>query len=327
VIWNLEFGILKLDNTIKALLPGVRQNVSLKPYTTFRIGGPAKYFFVAKTKEDVICAVKTARKLHLPFFILGQGSNVLVSDKGFPGLIIKIENCKLKIENSFVYAEAGISFATLVRAVAKRGLAGLEWAGGLPGTLGGAIRGNAGAFGGETRNTIVSVEALDENGRVRKIPFAQCRFGYRNSIFKERGWIVLSAILRLQKGDKKEIQKIARDHIRQRKERGPLEYPNAGSIFKNYNVKFAPPATRKKFQDVIKVDPFPVIPAAALLAAAGLKGARIGGAEISQKHPNFIINRKNAKARDVVRLIALAQKRVQNKFHVKLEPEIQMVGS
>jgi len=324
---------LKVDSNIKVLFPGVRQNVSLKPYTTFKIGGPAKYFFVAKTKEDVIYAVKIAKKLRLPFFILGEGSNLLVSDKGFDGLVIKIQNSKFKIQNHkskskiiFLHAEAGVPFATLVQETGKRGLAGLEWAGGLPGTLGGAIRGNAGAFGGETKDTVVSVEALDRNLRVRKLSKNQCQFGYRTSIFKKRGWIVLSATMRLKKGNKKEIQKIVQERIRYRKERSPLEYPNAGSIFKNYNVKLVPTAVRKEFQDVIKIDPFPVIPAAAILATADLKGVRFGGAEISQKHPNFIINKRNAKARDVIRLIVLAQERVQNKFRIKLEPEIQLVG-
>jgi len=307
-------------------LPGLKTNVSLAQHTTFRIGGPAKYFFAAKTTSDVIKAIRTAKKLKLPFFVLGQGSNLLVSDKGFNGLVVKIQNSKFKIQNSRLYAEAGISFSVLVYETGKRGLAGLEWAGGLPGTLGGAVRGNAGAFGGETKDAIASVKALDKNCRVINLNRGQCRFSYRSSIFKKRGWIILSVTMALQQGDKKKIQAIAREHMQQRRQRSPLEYPNAGSIFKNCDLRRAPKQTQKIFQEVIKTDPFPVIPAAAIIAAAGLKELRMGQAQISEKHPNFIINLGVVGAKDVTRLISLVKKRVKEKFGITLQEEIQRVG-
>lgn len=317
---------MEIYKNLKTILPGISHNLQLKRYTTFKIGGLARYFFVARTKEDVIRAVTVAKKMKLPFFILGEGSNVLVSDEGFNGLVIKIENCKLKIENSRLYAEAGVPFSTLVKEAGQRGLAGLEWAGGLPGTLGGAVRGNAGAFGSETKDTIVFVEALDKNLHLRKLSRAQCQFGYRTSIFKKRNWIVLAALMRLKKGDKKKIQRIAREHICYRKEHGPLEYPNAGSIFKNCDLRLVSKETQKIFRNVIKKDPFPVIPAAAIIAEAGLKGLQQGSAQVSEKHPNYIINLGGAKAKDVVRLIGLVKKKVKLKFGIVLEEEIQYLG-
>ena len=311
---------------LKSYLPGVCKNISFKKYTTFKIGGKAKYFYIAKNKKDIIKAIKIAQRFNLPFFILGEGSNILVSDKGFNGLVIKIQASNFKIQDSKVYAEAGVPFSVLVRETIKRDLAGLEWAGGLPGTVGGAVRGNAGAFGGETKDTILSVEALDNNLRVRKLSKAQCQFGYRTSIFKKKNWVVLSVVMKLKKGNRKELQKIVKEHIRYRKERGPLEYPNAGSIFKNCELKKVPVKTRKIFLDVIKNDPFPVIPAAAIIAKAGLKGVKIGKAQVSPKHPNFIINLGEAKAEDVRRLIKLIQQKVKNKFDIVLEPEIQFLG-
>ncbi len=318
---------------IGKILPGTKKNVSLKRYTTFKIGGLAKYFYVAKNKEDITWAIKAAKKLNMQYFILGEGSNMLVSDRGFNGLIIKLENCNLKIpvfrrsgKVCKVYAEAGVPFATLVRETGKRGLSGLEWAGGLPGTLGGAIRGNAGAFGGETKDRIIYVEALDNNLKLKKLPKSKCDFGYRSSIFKKRGWIVLSAAMRLEKGDRKKIEAMARDRIRYRKEKGPLAWPSAGSIFKNCTLPAAPAKTREKFKNVIKSDPFPVIPAAAILADAGLKGFRIGGAMVSPKHPNFIINIGGAKAEDVLKLTNFIKKKIKSKYGISLEMEIQPLG-
>lgn len=303
-----------------------RKNVLLKNHTTFKIGGPAKYFFEARNTEELIEALKVARKNKLPFFILGEGSNLLVSDKGYNGLVIKIANGKFKIENLSVWAEAGVSLATLVRETGKRGLSGLEWAGGLPGTFGGAVFGNAGAFGGETKDNIVLVEALDKNFRVRKLSKKQCRFAYRNSIFKKRSWIVLSGVLRLKKGDKKQIQAVALSHIKQRKDKGPLEHPNAGSIFKNCDVRGTPKKVVKMFREVIKPDPFPVIPTAAIIAMVPhLVGSRVGKAQVSTKHPNFIVNLGGASARDVKSLIQLVKQRVKNKFGIEIKEEIRYI--
>lgn len=321
-----------------------RKNVLLKNHTTFKIGGPAKYFFEAKTTQALIEALKVARKNKIPFFVLGEGSNLLVSDKGFPGLVVKLNAKRYKLfaetsshlaprfagRNSAnadkLYAEAGVSLAALVRETGKRGLAGLEWAGGLPGTLGGAVFGNAGAFGGETKDTIIWVEALDKNLRVRKFTKKQCEFRYRSSIFKKKWWIILSAAMLLKKGNKKTIQSIALSHIKQRKDRGPLEYPNAGSIFKNCPVSKAPKRVVKMFKEVIKLDPFPVIPTAAIISRVpGLTGTKIGGAQVSTKHPNFIINLGKARAKDVINLIKLVKQKVKKRFGVDIEEEMRYI--
>lgn len=315
-----------MTSDISKLLPGTKRNVPLAPHTTFKIGGKARYFFIAKDTKSIIDATAAARSLKVPFFVLAGGSNVLISDKGFDGLVIKIQNTKHKIQGMNVYAEAGVDFPALVKETGKRGLAGLEWAGGLPGSVGGALRGNAGAFGGEVKDTIVSVTALDTKGNVKTLSRKQCRFSYRNSFFKEKNWIVLSCMFRLKKGNKKTIQAAAKDHIRYRKERHPLEYPNAGSIFKNCDFKKFSKKLQKELSPVVKVDPFPVVPTAYLIAQAKLKGLCVGKAEVSRKHPNYMVNRGGAKAKDVLVLIEKVKRRIKKKFSVALQQEVQYVS-
>ncbi len=310
---------------IPDILPGVKKNILLAPHTTFRIGGAAKYFFVARTPSSVIRALKAAKSCRTPFFVLAGGSNVVMADKGFEGLVIYIKILDHTIARTRVSAGAGVPMAFLVRETAKRKLAGLEWAGGLPGTLGGAVRGNAGAFGGEIKDSVVSVRAIDEKGRVRAFSRAQCKFSYRSSIFKEKKYIVLSVRLGLKKGNAKELSRIAKSHMKYRRERHPLEYPNAGSVFKNCDVKKMPVRWRKQFANIIKTDPFPVIPTAAIIAAAGLKGLRVGNVQVSTKHPNYIVNLGNGRAKDVARLVEKVKQKVKKKFGMQLEEEIQFV--
>ena len=308
---------------LEKILPGVQKNVSLAQYTTFHIGGKAKYFFVAKTKDDIMHAIRVAKERKIPFFVLGEGSNVLARDKGFNGLVIKIHNTKYSIQDTSLYADAGVSMTTLVEETMRGGLAGLEWAGGLPGSVGGAVRGNAGAFGGETKDSIQSVECLDEKGAVRKLSKKECRFGYRSSLFKEKNWIVLSAVFALKKGSPQNLQSIAKGHITYRKERHPLEFPNAGSIFKNCDFKKIPSSLKDFVKDVVKVDPFPVVPTAFLLNKANLKGLKVHDAQVSEKHPNYIVNRGHATAKDVLLLIKKIKRIIKKKFSVELEEEIE----
>lgn len=303
-------------------LPRVRENVPLKNHTTFQIGGPARYFFIARTSQDIQEAVSAAKKHSIPYFLLSGGSNILVSDKGFNGLVIKVQNTGYTISGTTVRAESGVVMNTLVRETTQRGLAGLEWAGGLPGTVGGAVRGNAGAFGGETKDSVSQVEALDEKGNKKVFSKKQCQFVYRGSLLKRKGFVILAAVFELKKGNKKQVQEIAKEHIQYRKERHPLEYPNAGSIFKNCDVRKVPKKVQQEFQDVVKQDPFPVIPTAALLAEAQLQGLRVGGAQVSEKHPNYIVNRGGASAKDVRELIKKVKQKIQKKFSVDLEEEI-----
>ncbi|TSC56049.1 MAG: UDP-N-acetylenolpyruvoylglucosamine reductase [Parcubacteria group bacterium Greene0714_21] len=310
---------------LEKLLPGVCKDVPLAPHTTFQIGGKARYFFVAKSSRDILKAAGAAKKLRISFFILGEGSNVLISDQGFNGLVIKILNTKYQILNTRLYAEAGVSFPAIVLAAGKKGLAGLEWAGGLPGTVGGAVRGNAGAFGGEVKDSLVSVECVDEKGGIRKLSNKECQFSYRSSIFKHKKWIVLSAVFQLKKGNKKLIEEAAQDHIRYRKERHPLEFPNAGSIFKNCDLKLIPLKLQDFVKPAVKVDPFPVVPTAFLVHQAGLKGLRQGGAQVSEKHPNYMVNLGGARAKDVRTLIEKVKRAIKKRFSVNLEEEIEFL--
>lgn len=295
---------------IEKFLPGVKKNVSLKNFTTFKIGGKAKYFFTAKTKEDLIKAVVAAKKFKLPFFILGGGSNLLVSDEGYNGLVIKIQNAKVKMQKQNskckINVEVGCSLTKLVSDSFEKNLTGLEWLAGIPGTIGGAIYGNAGAFEKSMGDIVKKVEVLDcRDLKIKKIKNKDCQFSYRNSIFKKnKNLIILFAQLCLKKGKKKEIGERMKKYLQYKKETQPLNYPSAGSVFKN-------PAD---------------FSAGELIQKCGLKGKRAGKAEISKKHANFIVNLGGAKAKDVKKLINLVKESVKKKFKINLEEEIQFLG-
>lgn len=289
----------------------IKKKVSLKNFTTFRIGGPAKYFFVAKTKSDIISGISWAKDKKLPFFILGRGSNLLVADRGFDGLVIKIKNQKFKITSTnqnlkIIECEAGMLLNQVVGLAIKNNLAGLEWAIGIPGTVGGAIYGNAGAFKRSMKEVVKEVEIFDvKTGKIKKLKNKDCKFNYRDSIFKKKkNLIILSAKLQLKKGSKNQIQKRLRKYLNYRKKTQPLNSFSAGSIFKNPNGKSA----------------------AELIDKAGLKGKKIGKAQISKKHPNFIINLGGARADQVLKLINLIKTRVKEKFNIELKEEIQYLG-
>jgi len=309
----------------------IERNVLLKNFTTFKIGGPARYFFVAKNKEDLKRAILWAKKKKLPFFILGGGSNVLFSDNGFNGLVIKIQNSNLKIQNENtkfkIICGAGLPLMKLVFKSSEIGVTGLENLAGIPGTLGGAICGNAGAFGKEIGDLVEEVKVLEVKGsrlKVKRLKNKECEFGYRDSIFKKReNWIILEATLKLKRGKKKEIEEKIKEILRLRKEKQPLEFPSAGSVFKNVPIKKVPKEIREKFKEKIKNG---FLPAGVLIEAAGLKGFQIGGAKISEKHANFIVNVGGAKASDVKELIEKIKKEVKKKFKIQLEEEIKLVG-
>ena len=289
------------------LLPGIKNNVSLKNYTTFKTGGKAKYFFVARNKENIISAIATARKFKLPFFIIGKGSNLLASDRGFKGIVIKIQNTKYKILNTKIVAEAGILLSQLVSETIKKNLTGLEWAVGIPGTLGGAIYGNAGAFKKSIGDNTKEVEVYDLKSRkLRILKNKDCKFKYRESVFKEnKNLVILSAELQLKKGDERKIEDGVKEYLNYRKNTQPLNFPSIGSIFKNT----------------------PLHSAGELIEKCGLKGKRIGHVQISEKHANFIVNLGKGKAKDVVTLIKLIQKKVKNRFNIGLKEEVQYLPS
>jgi UDP-N-acetylmuramate dehydrogenase len=289
----------------------VKRNILLKDYTTYKIGGPAKYFFVAENKEGLIFALEFAKKNRLPVFILAGGSNLLVSDKGFKGLVIQIRNSKFEIRNfSEVYVGAGTALNDLANFCLKNNLTGLEWAAGVPGTAGGAVFGNAQAFGKRMSDLIKEVEVLDAKSlEIRRLSKKQCEFSLKNSLFKKnKDLIIISVVLDLANGDRKEIEEKIKELLTYRKNNHPLNFPSAGSVFVNPEAKGG------------------VIRAGELIEKVGLKGKRIGGAEISEKHANFIINLGNAKATDVLKLIKLAKEKVKKIFGIELEQEIQQVG-
>jgi UDP-N-acetylmuramate dehydrogenase len=318
------------DNIFKKLqaeFPLIQQKVSLKDYTSFKVGGPAKYFLVVKTKEELLRAIALAKRLRLKTFVLGGGTNVLAPDKGFNGLIIKVSLSGLSLVSATVIeAESGVVMKDLVNFSIKNNLAGLEWAGGLPGTFGGAVRGNAGAFGGEMKDSVFSVDILDSALKAKTLSHQQSQFAYRNSVVKKKGWTIISAKVKLKKGDKKALLKIANSRISYRKKFHPLEFPNAGSVFKNVPVKSLPKKFLPEFVDKIKQDPFPIIPTAWLIIGAGLTGKKVGRAQISKKHSNYIVNVGKAKASDIIKLIATVKKVVYKKYGVMLEPEVQYLN-
>jgi len=335
--------MLKWNMQLEKNLPGIRRNILLKDYTTFRIGGRAKYFFSAQTKKDLILAVKVAKKNKLPFFVLGGGSNLLVSDKEFKGLIIKIKNQELKVKNNKIFVEAGVVLNQLVNTALKNNLSGLEWAAGIPGTVGGAICENAGAFNKSTRDLVKNVEVLEvANCKIKILNNKDCNFRYRDSIFKhKKNLIVLSTTFQLKKINRKEIKERIKKYLNYRKETQPLNYPSAGSIFKNpkgfsdgklgeedksSSLSFAAAsfaAARQGEEDKSSSLSFA---AARMIEECGLKGKRIGNVKISEKHANFIVNLGQGEAKDVKKLIELAKKRVKNKFGIDLKEEICYLG-
>ncbi len=325
----------------------VQENIPLQHYSNYKIGGPAKYFFEAGSVEEIIKALEKWRLL-APYhpassrerrggvgsgvFILGGGTNILFSDEGFDGLVIKSNIKFIEASENVLKVGAGVPITQLLDYSINKNLSGLEWAAGLPGTVGGAIRGNAGSFGGEMNNIVKEVISLDISGpkvKIIKRNNKDCDFSYRSSIFKKQPFgkrrlseIIIEATLVLKKGDKELIREIIKKNINHRIQKQPLEYPSIGSIFKNVDAEKISKSHQEKFGLTVKTDPFPVIPSARLISESNLKGISCGGAMISPKHPNFIVNVLDATANDVKNLIKLVKNNVKKNFNVNLEEEI-----
>ena len=287
----------------------IKQNEPLSKHTTFAIGGPASYFAVAKTKEDILEAIGFAESKKLPFFLLGGGSNLLINDNGYNGLIIKIQIGEIKVDENKITTGAGILLSQLVNESAKRGLSGLEWAVGIPGTIGGAVNGNAGAYGhsiSESVDEIVVLAEEDGKWKEKKYSNKDCRFEYRKSKFKHLAnkEIILEVRLKLEKSDTEKVKERIKNTILRRKGKIPAQ-PSAGCVFKN-----------------IKKDGQLIAAAGKLVEECGLKGAKSGGAEISLLHGNYVVNARGAKAEDVAKLINLCKQKVKEKFNLELEEEI-----
>ena len=323
-------------------MPQFKENVPLSKFSHYKIGGPARFFFEAKSAGEVRWAIKEAKKRKLPVFVLGGGTNLLISDNGFDGLVLRVDIRDVKAKGNTVTVGAGASMAALLKFSVAHSLAGLEWAGGLPGTVGGAVRGNAGCFGGEIKDNVATVRSFDiKTGKIVTRTARACAFAYRHSIFKKKNGaeIILSATFALRKGNKKEIAKVIKERIAYRNTHHPMEHPNVGSIFKNIPLHVVHKEGGVKYKNAlrdfalvlrgsrfsVKTDPFPVISAAKLISESGLRGVSAGGAMISPKHPNFIVNVLGAGSVDVQCLIVLAKAEVRKKFGVALEEEIQLL--
>lgn len=319
----------------------LRHNIILAPYTVYKIGGPARFFAEARNEQEMKEALDFAAKNQAAIFILGAGSNILVSDKGFDGLAIHIIGGELRINGPEVTVDAGIMMPRLAIETAKAGLSGLEWGTGVPGTAGGAVRGNAGCFGGEMKDVIESVEVLDFlNAKRFTLNARECQFGYRESIFKKHPeWIILSAVLKLKQEDPArtaELLEVIRQKSAERIGEQPIGESSAGSIFKGVPLSEEIleklgnriPWWHRKHENSSWVfeNRRGFISAGFFIEMAGLKGWRVGNAVVSPKHANFIINPGNAKAEDILTLISIIKDTCMRKFGVILEEEIQYVG-
>ena len=321
-----------------------QENIPLAKFSNYKIGGPARYFFEANNLVELEEALRKARDLNVNVFILGGGTNLLVSDAGFDGLVLKPNFALLESDGNVVRAGAGVLMEDLLRFTVDRKLSGLEWAGGLPGTVGGAVRGNAGAFGEEIKDNAISVQSFNSKDFASiERDVLDCKFGYRSSIFKEKKGeeIVLIVTLKLRQGDPEKINEAIQAKVTYRHERHPMEYPNIGSIFKNVPVEkvgIDPAALHEnrggtirvaiqgaEYTIPVKIDPFPVVPTAYLISETNLKGTRHGGAMISEKHPNFIVNVSSATASDVKYLMGIVREEVKKKFGVDLEQEVEFL--
>lgn len=275
-------------------------------HTTFRIGGPADYFVTPSKEAEIEAVIRVCRQYNIPFYIIGNGSNLLVGDKGYRGAVIQIfkKMYSIEVKENQICAQAGALLSKIAAKALKAGLTGFEFASGIPGTLGGALVMNAGAYGGEMKQVLKSARVLDIQGNIFTLSAEQMEFGYRTSIFAKKGYIVLSAVIELRSGDKEAIREKMEELRERRVTKQPLEYGSAGSTFKRPEGYFA----------------------GKLIEDAGLRGFRIGDAQVSEKHCGFVINRGNATAAEVIELMEQVVRRVEKNSGVHLEPEVKRIG-
>lgn len=307
----------------------IQENVELKPHTVFKIGGRARYFCEARTLDDLREVIRFAHEKNTPFFLLGAGSNLLISDRGFNGLAVKMMLANLSIYGTRVEADAGVSMARATAEIIRAGLAGFEWAIGIPGTVGGSVRGNAGCYGKEMKDALHSVHVFDaEKEEFRVLSKRECNFGYRDSIFKRKPkWIIISAILHLEPGDKTHSQALVQNYSLKRLQTQDIGAQCAGCMFKNVLWGAVDKsALTKKFSELRKFSSESVIPAAFLIDQLGLKGMKIRGAAISTRHANYFVNVDNSTAEDVMALVSLAKDRVRRTYGISLEEEVQFIS-
>lgn len=284
----------------------VLEKEPMSRHTTFRIGGPADYFVTPGNPKEIKDTITLARKADVPYYILGNGSNLLVGDKGYRGIIIQIYKNMNKIytKDSRIYAQSGALLSKVAAEALEHGLKGFEFASGIPGSLGGAVMMNAGAYGGEMKQVIESATVLTPDGEVKVLSVEELELGYRTSIVAKNAYIVLEAVIRLEQGDAIEIRSYMEELKEKRVTKQPLEYPSAGSTFKRPEGYFA----------------------GKLIEDAGLRGFRVGNAQVSEKHCGFVVNRGGATAAEVVSLMEQVADKVEAMSGVRLEPEVKRIG-
>lgn len=297
---------------IKALLANkiqatnIKEDEKMSNHTTFKIGGPVDFFVTPTTKEEVAHAILVCYENKVPYYIIGNGSNLLVPDEGLKGVAIEIykQFKSIHVEQNILRAEAGVLLSQLAQYAQAHGLTGLEFAHGIPGTLGGAVAMNAGAYGGEIKDVILEATVVDQQGNMKVLDKEALALGYRTSSVSRNHYTVVEAKLQLKKGDSEKIKEEMKRLASKRREKQPLEYPSAGSTFKRPEGYFA----------------------GKLIMDSGLRGYQIGGARVSDKHCGFIINAGNATCKDVKQLICHIQQEVKKQFGVTLETEVKLLG-
>jgi len=298
----------KIENKFCTCLgsDNVKLQEPMSKHTTFRIGGPADFYLCPHSTKEVQQTVQICKEENLPYFILGNGSNLLVSDKGYRGAIIQLWKnfSDISVKDCCITAKAGALLSKVAAEALEEGLTGMEFASGIPGTIGGAVFMNAGAYGGEMKDIIKEVKVLDDQGEIRVLSNEEMKLGYRTSIVKEKGYTVLSAVLQLKKGEVSVIRETMEDLKNRRTSKQPLDMPSAGSTFKRPEGYFA----------------------GKLIMDSGLRGFSVGGAQVSEKHCGFVVNKGGATAEDVTALIREVQRRVKEKFGVELETEVRFLG-
>lgn len=303
----------------------IELNKNLKELTTFKVGGFAKYFLESSDINELQDCIKYCSDNTIEFLVLGWGSNVLISDNGFDGLIIKIKNNDIKLENNIFNVGAGVMLNNFLKFSLDKGYVGAEFLAGIPGTIGGAIYGNAGVYNTNVCDIVESVLCVTINGEIIEIEKQDCGFDYRNSVFKKNKYIIYSAKIFLKLGDVNISKELIEKQIAERNSKQPLEYPSAGSFFKNVKLNDEVKNNLKSL-DISVFEKSGIIPAGFLIERAELKGLRVGGASVSEKHANFLINYKDATASDIYNLSKKIQEIIFEKYKINLEPEVQFIG-
>lgn len=312
---KLRFEIGSVNLNIKEILEKSKLNKEnlyydepMAKHTSFKIGGPADVFIKVDNIEELKETLDLSKKNQIPLTIIGNGSNILVTDKGIRGITAKLnlKDIEIKNENNkqIIKVEAGVPVGLLAQKLVKEEITGFEELSGIPGTIGGAVIMNAGAHGKELKDILKKVNAMDYNGNIHEFTNEECQFSYRNSRFQKEKYIILQATLELEKGNSTEIKEKMDEYMQFRKEKQPIEYPNAGSTF-------------KRGEDFVT---------AKLIDEAGLKGYKVGGAQVSEKHAGFIVNVDNATAKDVIELTDYIKEKIEEKFGKKINLEIQIIG-